>query len=83
MNEHKRYFIYQVNPDGKIRYREATGNWVEDFKFANLWSNEAFAIKKAKELKKSEQRWERYNGKQTWRIGTVDIQPGEFNWKEV
>lgn len=92
MRLHRRYFIYKIESNGKLHYREQTGCWIESYDKAQLWSNEEFVETKAKELKRSELEWQNrpsvcgiYTGPRlvSMNVGTVDILPYDFEWKKV
>ena len=69
-----RYYIFKHNPtkpdEDTVLYRESTGSWLPNFDKAMLWADYDFVVKKAKELKKSEYRW---NKDYQFVIGQVKI----------
>jgi len=92
MENHKRYFIHRTNSDGSLEYRYQTGEWRDDFKDAQLWASKEFAIKKAKELKKSDLNWQKdsefcgpYTGPKLtgMYVGEVTVTYNDQDWEEV
>lgn len=56
MKTHTRYYIERISDRGS-QYREATGNWVTDIRAAATWANKDFVDKKARDLKKIDDRF--------------------------
>lgn len=74
----KRYYLFRHVPgsvEDTVMYRDSTGSWYVNFDKANLWADYNFLMKKAAEIKASENS---HGVQHNYCIGQVDIEVNGF-----